>query len=104
MSALESTRDRPASLMTKPDSPMKPATPNPLKVNIIVRDRPASLMTKPIGLSGLVIRDTGLSLTVIFTLRGLGVADFIGLSGLVIRDAGLSLTVIFTLRGLGVAG
>ena len=47
MSALESTRDRPASLMTKPDSPMKPATPNPLKVNITVRNRPVSLMTKP---------------------------------------------------------
>jgi hypothetical protein len=27
-------RDRPASLMTKSDSPMKPATPNPFKVNI----------------------------------------------------------------------
>ena len=57
-----------------------------------------------IGLSGLVIRDAGLSLTVIFTLRGLGVAGFIGLSGLVIGDAGLSLAIIFTLRGLGVAG
>jgi len=30
-------------------------------------------------------------LFIIFTLRGFGVAGFIGLSGLVIRDAGLSL-------------
>ena len=40
MSALESTRDRPASLMTKPDSPMKPATPNPLKGSELSRKLP----------------------------------------------------------------
>ena len=40
MAALESTRDRPASLMTKSDSPMKPATPNPLKGSELSRKLP----------------------------------------------------------------